>query len=425
MHSNRPSKFDLIFVIVVCGLVSAVLLGLATFILWRWAPLVTWEPVPATVQALRITSSPDKNRVTYTIRASYTYLWEDTYYTRDRVNLYDGMSPAVSGRYLMEHGKQLSLKPGIQEKDLPPEVLTVYRLAQELHKGLRSQEPITVWVNPHDPAQSIISKELRGKSLLLLALGGAVFVWATLALFDSFLHWPHPDNQRKSRWRPTVPLTKIGLIVLGFIPLLYVGIVLIGYGMEWFWSVRNLALTLVAFLVAGWSIRTWLRRRRYHLAEARLEWKIKGNKGVGEIQIPVLPENSHFRIRLQCHEVIKMGHAGWHPGGYTRSSTTTQVVRFSETIDAKPIATPHGVRIPFHWDLPDYILNAPYLRWTIEVCGYPREQDEFHTNPPKPSDYLRRWDSVKIQRETWPQGRVELKGWLVRFALPNPNADKE
>ncbi len=104
------------------------------------------------------------------------------------MNLYDGMSQVVPDRYLMEHGKQLSLKPGIQEKDLPPEVLTVYRLAQELHKGLRSQEPITVWVNPHDPAQSIISKELRGKSLLLLALGGAVFVWATLALFDSFLH---------------------------------------------------------------------------------------------------------------------------------------------------------------------------------------------------------------------------------------------
>ena len=63
MHSDQPSKFNLVFFIVVCGLVSAVLLGSATSILWRWAPLVTWEPVPATVQALRITSSPDKNGV--------------------------------------------------------------------------------------------------------------------------------------------------------------------------------------------------------------------------------------------------------------------------------------------------------------------------------------------------------------------------
>ena len=124
-----------------------ILLFMTAPMVYDWARMQTWHSVPAQVEAATLQShKPSKRGTAHSIAIRYRYHVGGVEYTGSRASLTTRADNIGS----------------FQEQ-----------LGHRLQGAERTGEPVTVWVNPAQPTESIVDRSLR-PGLLALQLGLAL-----------------------------------------------------------------------------------------------------------------------------------------------------------------------------------------------------------------------------------------------------------
>jgi hypothetical protein len=121
-----------------------------------WARMQTWNQVPAVVESATLQSHhPSKGGTTHSVSVRYRYVVEGVAYTGQRATIHERADNI--GRFQEELGRRLR---GLQ------------------HTG----EAVPVWVNPRNPAESIVDRSLRPGLIALALVLSSVSAWFGLAM---------------------------------------------------------------------------------------------------------------------------------------------------------------------------------------------------------------------------------------------------
>lgn len=125
-----------------------------------WMNAQSWQPVNATLVAAKLQSHPSSKSTTYEAKATYRYRFNGRDYTGNRVALSKGADNIGS----------------FQQS-----------LGRKLEQLLQAQQPVRAWVNPQNPAQALINRELRWGLLSLKMIFVVVFAGIGLGLMVASL----------------------------------------------------------------------------------------------------------------------------------------------------------------------------------------------------------------------------------------------
>lgn len=160
---NLPLRRQMGCMVLFCAPFIAVGLGAAGWIVrdvWEWSDAQSWVEVPARIeQASLETHSGDTT--TYSVGATYTYHYEGRQYTGNRVDLAGG-SDNVGDHH--------------------------QRIFASLERARARGGDHTVYVNPRDPAQALINRDLRTGLLMFKGVFAVVFGGAGIAVLALTLH---------------------------------------------------------------------------------------------------------------------------------------------------------------------------------------------------------------------------------------------
>lgn len=143
-----------------------------------------WERVPVRIQHVELVSSRSDDSTTYKVAARYTYAFDGQTWHGTRVGY------ATSSDSLREDHQ---------------------RVVNELRRVMQRGETYLAWVNPADPQQAFLVRELRWKYLVFMAIFGVVFtlagagviafgVWSGSATAELENSGPIYSTERRSFW---------------------------------------------------------------------------------------------------------------------------------------------------------------------------------------------------------------------------------
>jgi hypothetical protein len=156
--------------------VGLVVGGMAAWTLWSWADAQSWEQVPATLLEVQlITQGGDTD--TYRVEATYEYRWRGETYVSDRV-WYQAMADNIGS---FHHDAEL-----------------------ELRAYLDAGRPFPAWVNPDDPSESVLFREMRWLLMLFEAAFGLIFGGVGFGLIAAAL-WGSRRQREQERRQEELP----------------------------------------------------------------------------------------------------------------------------------------------------------------------------------------------------------------------------
>lgn len=121
-----------------------------------WARMQAWNQVPAVVESATLQSHhPSKGGTTHSVSVRYRYVVEGVTYTGQRAAIHERADNI--GSFQEELGRRLQ---GLQ----------------------RTGKAVPVWVNPRNPAQSIVDRRLRPGLITLALVLSSVSAWFGLAV---------------------------------------------------------------------------------------------------------------------------------------------------------------------------------------------------------------------------------------------------
>ncbi|WP_306554845.1 DUF3592 domain-containing protein [Acidovorax sp.] len=121
-----------------------------------WARMQTWNQVPAVVESATLQSHhPSKGGTTHSVSVRYRYVVEGGAYTGQRAAIHERADNI--GHFQEELGRRLQ---GLQ----------------------RTGKAVPVWVNPRNPAESIVDRSLRPGLIALALVLSLVSGWFGLAV---------------------------------------------------------------------------------------------------------------------------------------------------------------------------------------------------------------------------------------------------
>ncbi|RZV35981.1 MAG: DUF3592 domain-containing protein [Chromatiales bacterium] len=144
--------FTSIFALPFAGVGVWMLWSISTTVLDAWE-MRAWLPAEAQVISAGYTTGSGDDSDTYEAYAEYRYYWNGQTYTGDRVSISSGGDNI--GDYQTETGRRLSA-------------------------AQRSGQPVTVYVNPDQPSEAIVNRDIRWgmvgfKSIFVFVFGGVGF----------------------------------------------------------------------------------------------------------------------------------------------------------------------------------------------------------------------------------------------------------
>lgn len=331
----------------------------------EWQAMKAWQPVPAQVLVAELQEHRGDDSTTYEATGRYRYSYGGRDYESDRVALGSGADNL-----------------GDFQQDL----------AAQLQRAQGSGETVTAWVNPEQPAQAVINRELRLGQLAFFIAFGLVFAVVGIGVIAAgffvrggstgVVDAAQPWRSRKEWASPEIRAGGKGTAVAAwFIALIWCGISGIATvaGYDEFVNKQNTAALLVLlFDVVGigllyWAIHATLAARRFGELVLRLDphpGSIGGDVG-GMIDIPVAHSDQRaVAMTLTCMHV------------YTRRSGKNSETRrdalwsdtryfFGEpTMDGKS-------RVHFAFAVPDGLpvstaADNDYHEWTLSLaCELP------------------------------------------------------
>jgi hypothetical protein len=327
--------------------------GVGVWMLWSIGSTISdawqmqqWAPVEARLITAGYESHAGDDSTTYEAYASYSYSFGGGRYSGDRLTIAGGADNV--GDYQTDTGRMLSGK---------------------LARG----EPITIFVNPETPAQSIIDPRIRWgllgfKSIFLFVFGGVglgmlVFIWRAPKDRDPTLpeyqespwllnhDWQSPtirSNSRVAMWGAWA-FAAIWNLISSVTPF-----------MVWKEVSENqnyLALVALLFPLVGlgllaWAIRRTLEWRRFGPAPVTLHpfpGSIGGHVG-GTIDLN-LPWDASARFQLTLTSLRS------YVSGSGKNRKRREKAEWQDEIIAHAEPGGKGTRLTFRFDVPDR-LNA-------------------------------------------------------------------
>ena len=344
------------------GLGCLVLFGLVFFLagcfpgflvgksLWQWQQAKSWVSVPATIESVDLqVHHDDSGGTTYSVDAGYSYDFEGRRYSSQRVGLHGGSDSFES-----------------YHRDL----------YQRLSRARNQNQPVPVWVDPEDPGDALIDRELRWGMLGFLGLFFVVFAGVGLGIIAlgfwgvrkakeaRDLETAHADQpwlwredwaqgfarseSKAGFWAAVVFATVWNLVSL---PILFI---VPGEVMDkgnWA-ALIGLLFPLVGVGLIIWALRLYLQRRRFGTSRLTLTTLPAPLGGVLEAELfspKALPPNSLVEFTLSC---IRRRTTGTGKNRSTRESVLWQDDREAHVAAESLLGTTVPVRFRIPGDRP-------------------------------------------------------------------------
>lgn len=134
--------------------------------LYNWKQTRSWQKVPATVLEVELDRHSRKKATTYQVTVRYRYEFGAGVHESEKIGLGDDDADNVGSWHQDWH--------------------------RALKRKMRTREPIAVWVNPGDPSQAVIDRDIRWPKLLFMlpfailfpavGIGALWFAWNALRI---------------------------------------------------------------------------------------------------------------------------------------------------------------------------------------------------------------------------------------------------
>jgi hypothetical protein len=315
--------FMLLFSLPFAGVGVGLLLFSVIPSLYEWQQMKSWPQVKAQLQQAELIVNHDDDGNTYKATARYQYRYQGMDYTGERVAIMSGSDNIGSFQKVV---------------------------GGQLEYALRNQQPVPAWVNPNNPSDAVLNRELRwsmlGFKMIFILVFGGVGIGLMVFTFKAKVGaTDHPESAIKpwlsqQAWaRAEIPCNAKNS--LWFI-----------WGFALFWNLvslpasfaiptelakgNHLILIALLFPLAGiyllvWAIRSTLSWRRFGQLVLKLDpypGSIGGQVG-GTIELPFrCPNHQRFPVALQCLRSYETGSGNdrsrseavlWHVQGLAES----------------------------------------------------------------------------------------------------------
>lgn len=343
---------------------AAVGIGLLLFSvfpsLYQWQQMKAWPQVEARLFDAGLSTNRGDDSDTYKAYARYSYRFQMQDYTSERVAIMGG-----------------SDNIGDFQQDL----------AQQLELAHRTGRPVPAWVNPENPSDAVLNRELRWnmlgfKMIFVLVFGGVGIGLMVFTLKAKVGATNHPESASKpwlaqQEWAsPEVTCNTKGSLWLIWGFALIWNLISLPASLaipEELSAGNNLILIVLLFPLAGiyllfWAINTTLSWRRFGQLRLMLDpypGSLGGQVG-GTIEVPIAYNpQQRFPVNLQCVRSYVTG------SGKNRSRHEALIWQGSGLAHTQPNAT-GGTRLAVCFDVP---VNLPasetasddYRFWRLEL----------------------------------------------------------
>ncbi len=327
---------------------------------WR---MQSWQPVPAQLTAAGYETHSGDDSDTYEAYARYSYSYRGRAYTGDRVGLAGGGDNI--GSYQTDIGNRLS----------------------RMHaRG----EPITVWVDPGAPAESIIDRSIRWglvgfKSIFLFVFGGVglgllVYTWTRPKEKDASLAqyreapwllndaWQTPEIRSGSKAAMWVAWAFAGFwnAIASFTPFIAYREVVEN---ENYVALVALVFPLVGIGLLAWAVKRTLEWRRFGPAPVTLDpfpGSIGGHVG-GTIDLN-LPFDSTAKFHVTLTNLYS------YVSGSGKNRSRKETAKWQDELVAHAEPGGKGTRLTFRFDVPDGLDESDaeqsgnsYFKWRLNL----------------------------------------------------------
>ncbi len=338
--------------------------------LWTWLDMRQWEEVPAFILEAELETSHDSDGSTYRATARYRYTYGGREYTSDRVAIGSGSDNI--GSFQQDVDRELALYEG-------------------------TETPFRCFVNPENPSQAVLYRQLRPGTFLLYAVFALTFGGAGIGMIAAALYgrrsartenrlreqYPGQPWQWNSAWASGA--IKSSNKAVAFAALLFAGFWnLISFPLAVFIVPEGLREGQTAVLLAllfpavglgltAWAVVAVLRWRKYgdSLFEmASVPGVIGGQlSGVIRAKARLRPEDG-VNITLNCiHR--------WSTGTGKNRSTEERILwqdsrtlqRESLTLDMAETAIPVQFTIPFDAEQTNDDTPSDRILWRLEATA--------------------------------------------------------
>lgn len=327
--------------------------------LTEWQQMKSWPQVEASLSHVKLVRNSGDDGVTYQASAQYSYFYDGRQYQSDRVAIMGGADN------IGDFHEQLVAK---------------------LEAAQRVGRPVPAWVNPSDPGDAVLNRDMRWNALafkLLFALvfGGVGFGIMAWALVSKPSHVDHPEGDAKPwlarrEWADNRIQcnSRGGLWFVWAFALLWNAIsapVLFAVPEELakdnYLVLVGLLFPLVGMLLLAWAIHTSLSWRRFGqlaLVMDPFPGAIGGQVG-GSLDLPLAYDaQQRFPVTLVCARSYETG------SGKNRSRRESLIWQAQGLAYAEPGMS--GTRLNFCFDVPanlpaseDY--SNDYRLWRLSI----------------------------------------------------------
>jgi len=262
--------------------------------LFRWQQTRGWEPVSAELLHVALQENRSDDSTTWQVRASYQYEYAGRRWESDRVGISGGADNIGDFHQ---------------------------RLHTQLKQSWQQQQPVTAWVNPANPQQALLNRDLRAGLVALKALFPVAFGGFGLAalLFgrrqqkrqQDAVGQPDQPWLQQQAWQSTTLLDNarsnwIGALVMALLwnaislPLLFVLTDEISGGNPA--ALLGLLFPLIGVGLLWWALRGWQRWRRYGQSRLQLAALPVPLAGMlrATLEIPVRLNSRSLQVQLLC-----------------------------------------------------------------------------------------------------------------------------
>jgi hypothetical protein len=343
--------------------------GWAALTLLDWRAASGWVEVPAELVSVALEEHDGDDSTTYQTTATYRYEYAGRAYNNNRVAIDSGSD-------------------------------NIGNFQQQLYYGLRTAHeqhtPVTAYVDPENPANAVLNRELRlglvalkgvfalvfggvGFGLLFGARYGAKKLAAQNALREQFpdepwrwrSEWANGCIAGSARTTAYVAIAFAAIWNLVSLPLLFVIPDEISGGNTV--AAIGLLFPLIGVGLAAWAIRAWLQLKRFKVATLTLDRLpvALGGRLKGTIRVEAdVPVTADFRCELACVETRTTG-SGKNRSRHERMLWQKQwrVPRHQCQIGASLTTIPVDAPIPAEQPATTVDDEPAEIAWRLEVTG--------------------------------------------------------
>jgi len=271
-----------------------------------WTDMKNWEPVQAQIVSAKMKRNYSDGSTTYRAESSYRYQYQGQSYSGDRVDIGTGSSSDNDFEYHRE-----ILRPLVH--------------AQE------NNITVTGWVNPEEPEQAVLNRDLRLGHLLLAGVFSLIFGALALGIW-AYVLLARPDktgvSETQAKLKPwlarrdwasaTIKSSGKTIMIFAWCFAIFWNLIAIPTGINCiveFLDGNTVALVGLLFPLVGaglvfWAVKETAKWRRFGPAPLQLDpypGAIGGQFG-GTIDVKLPYDRAHaFKVTLQCLESYYTG----------------------------------------------------------------------------------------------------------------------